>query len=507
MAKKKTDAASLLNHVMPATSIVFLTDGQASVSDIAKLNKERVPIFSVAFGRGADFDLLKGISESNNGFVKRVYEDGDASLQLEDFYSLISSPQITDLEFNYQGIEENTLSNRELATFFEGGQFVVTGKIEDGKELSLTITGNKNEGKYSKSLSSCNQNHLRPKSRTTEERCYWKTICSSYIRRACTRGRGCIRTCRKREQERVCYPSCGRRRIGPSMSCKAKHCWRHRRYYWTNQCPSPTVPATRPPSSCLTLKQIPPRSEAQEFMQRLHAFLNIKQLMKKEKLEEAKEIALRSNFVTPLTSLVVVKPCEEEGTSDLEEASARESSSRGPRGQRRRGYSSPVVKSSAKGWVKRGGRHSSRTQKRGRKRKMHKVRQRGRQSYSTKFQKRRKMSENRKATGKNRKGAKPMTKNKKNLRKNTKKVAPSRQKISARMISSKESGNGPKEGSSGGEDLSTLTCSLSLYERNYHRGTKLTTTESKRELGKFSVASAELVGGCCWVLYKDRNWR
>ena len=160
MAKKKTDAASLLNHVMPATSIVFLTDGQASVSDIAKLNKERVPIFSVAFGRGADFDLLKRISESNNGFVKRVYEDGDASLQLEDFYSLISSPQITDLEFNYQGIEENTLSNRELATFFEGGQFVVTGKIEDGKELSLTITGNKNEGKYSKRLSSCNQIHL-----------------------------------------------------------------------------------------------------------------------------------------------------------------------------------------------------------------------------------------------------------------------------------------------------------------------------------------------------------
>ena len=258
----------------------------------------------------------------------------------------------------------------------------------------------------------------------------------------------------------------------------------------------------------MTLKQIPPRSEAQEFMQRLHAFLNIKQLMKKEKLEEAKEIALRSNFVTPLTSLVVVKPCEEEGTSDLEEASARESSSRGPRGQRRRGYSSPVVKSSAKGWVKRGRvGFSSRTQKRDRKRKKHKVRQRGRQSYSTKFQKRRKMSENRKATGKNRKGAKPMTKNKKNLRKNSKKVPPSRQKIKARIISSKESGNGPKEGSSGGEDLSTLTCSLSLYERNYHRGTKLTTTESKRELGKFSVASAELVGGCCWVLYKDRNWR
>ena len=151
-------------------------------------------------------------------------------------------------------------------------------------------------------------------------------------------------------------------------------------------------------------------------------------------------------------------------------------------------------------------RSPSRMQKRDRKRKMHKVGQRGRQSYST-FQKRRKKGKNKKALGKKGKGAKPGIKSKWNLRKNSKKVAPSRQKIRARIISSKESGNGPKEGSADGEDLSTLTCSLSLYERNYHRGTKLTTTESKRDLGKFSVASAELVGGCCWVLYKDRSWR
>ena len=158
MAKKKSDAVALLNHVMPATSIVFLSDGEASsgVTDsdaikanVVELNKKvKVPIFSVAFGRGADFDLLKGISESNNGFVKRVYEDGDAALQLEDFYSLISSPQITDLKFNYKGIKEDSISDTDLATFFEGGQFVVIGKVETGKELSLTVTGNKNEGKY-----------------------------------------------------------------------------------------------------------------------------------------------------------------------------------------------------------------------------------------------------------------------------------------------------------------------------------------------------------------------
>jgi hypothetical protein len=62
------------------------------------------------------------------------------------------------------------------------------------------------------------------------------------------------------------------------------------------------------------------RSEAQDFMKHLHAFLNIKQLIKEgDKVlvggETAKEKALRlsleNNFVTELTSLVVVEDQEE----------------------------------------------------------------------------------------------------------------------------------------------------------------------------------------------------
>merc|ERR1719495_141280 len=54
------------------------------------------------------------------------------------------------------------------------------------------------------------------------------------------------------------------------------------------------------------------KSKAQEFLQSLHAFLNIQQLLKKDKKSEALKLALQNHFVTPVTSLVVVQPDEED---------------------------------------------------------------------------------------------------------------------------------------------------------------------------------------------------
>merc|ERR1711892_828403 len=67
---------------------------------------------------------------------------------------------------------------------------------------------------------------------------------------------------------------------------------------------------------------------AQDFMQKLHAFINIKQLIRKADLEDGEEasklkekaldLALDNNFVTDLTSLVVVRPDEKPTISSLE---------------------------------------------------------------------------------------------------------------------------------------------------------------------------------------------
>jgi len=73
-------------------------------------------------------------------------------------------------------------------------------------------------------------------------------------------------------------------------------------------------------SICHMPPTFPPRSRTQKFMKKLHAFLNIKQLIKKsgeQNKEKALKLSLENNFVTDLTSLVVVRPDDERTVASL----------------------------------------------------------------------------------------------------------------------------------------------------------------------------------------------
>merc|ERR1712038_469441 len=132
--------------------IVFLTDGLGSTpSDVIKSNiktKNRdlqIPVFTVAFGADTDISLLQSIASQNNAFSKRIYEGSDAALQPEDFYAQISSPVLSNLEFEYVGgVAEDSTSDRELNTFFRGGEFIVSGKLSTLAEqpsIGVKISG------------------------------------------------------------------------------------------------------------------------------------------------------------------------------------------------------------------------------------------------------------------------------------------------------------------------------------------------------------------------------
>ena len=81
-------------------------------------------------------------------------------------------------------------------------------------------------------------------------------------------------------------------------------------------------------SNCRTPNTQAP--QGQDFMKKLYAFINIKQLLKKDDKyigddgktakEKATELALDNNFVTDLTSLVVVQPDQKEAVNSGEES-------------------------------------------------------------------------------------------------------------------------------------------------------------------------------------------
>merc|ERR1719327_1198673 len=252
LAKEVLRSESLPQGV--ASMLVFLSDGEATEGEtsskaikanVATANSDtELPIFSVAFGSGADFDLLKEISLAADSFAKRVYEGSDAALQLENFYAEISSPVVTNLKFDYVGglVDNSTLSNGEVKTLFKGDQYVVVGKLlsEASGPFTVQVTGDKTGTKYFDDIG------IEP----------------------------CLREPKVVEDATI-LP------IIDDINCFQP------------------IPGEK-------------KSKAQEFLQSLHAFLNIQQLLKKDKKSEALKLALENHFVTPVTSLVVVQPDEED---------------------------------------------------------------------------------------------------------------------------------------------------------------------------------------------------
>jgi len=252
--------------------VVFLTDGLPSsgVTDdeeikanIKKSNGDlQIPVFTIAFGEDTDISLLQGISSENDAISKRIYEGSDAALQLEDFYAQISSPLLSKLQFEYVGglVNDSTVTDSTVNTLFKGGEFVVTGKLKNAESgiLGLNVTGYGKDGLYRDAFNICLRN---PEVAGADNN-------SSFS-----------------------FPST------------------------LLLCDTPVVY---------------PKSDAQSFLQKLFAFKHIKQIFKKRDLtqseekkqkltENATQLALENNFVTDLTSLIVIKPDEEPKVTEFVE--------------------------------------------------------------------------------------------------------------------------------------------------------------------------------------------
>merc|ERR1711962_39517 len=130
--------------------IIFLTDGEptfgvTSSTSIKKNVREananvQIPIYGLALGDGADFDLVKGLSDENNGFAERIYESGNSFEQLEDFYNKISDPKLKDVTFEYlvngERIEPEFLTSTSIDKVFGSAEYSITGTLPNYEKIN-----------------------------------------------------------------------------------------------------------------------------------------------------------------------------------------------------------------------------------------------------------------------------------------------------------------------------------------------------------------------------------
>ncbi|EHB12995.1 Inter-alpha-trypsin inhibitor heavy chain H4 [Heterocephalus glaber] len=120
--------------------IILLTDGDPTVGEtsptqIQKNVQEAIAsqysLFCLGFGFDVSYAFLEKLALDNGGLARRIYEDSDSALQLQDFYQEVANPLLTEVAFEYpsNSVEEVTQNNFQL--FFRGSEMVVAGKLRD----------------------------------------------------------------------------------------------------------------------------------------------------------------------------------------------------------------------------------------------------------------------------------------------------------------------------------------------------------------------------------------
>lgn len=146
--------------------VFFLTDGEATsgitdnsriLENVRNSNSKAFPVYSLAFGKGADYEFVKKVAVQNNGLSRRIYEDSDATLQIKGFYDEVSSAILKNVTFRYlnNASSVQNLTTVNFPSYFTGSEIVVAGKIENNavRLFDLSVQGLGSTGSVELALS------------------------------------------------------------------------------------------------------------------------------------------------------------------------------------------------------------------------------------------------------------------------------------------------------------------------------------------------------------------
>lgn len=296
---------TLPKAIVPA--VVFLTDGQPtsgeSRSDVIRQNLKdknsdtRAPVYGLAFGEGADYGLLKQISSDNRAFARKIFAESDSAIQMEDFYAEISSPLLNNVTFEYVGPVEEPAENIIPTTCFHSGSEIVSVVKLLPTEQAYDDNESDND---SDNESSTSQKPPSPASRVSKAN---NGSVELIVRGKSSDG----------EYEHG-FIACGHGSNLPTEEVEGSDETPRRLPFF------PCFPT--PPHLPSPLPSPRRRRRSVNFIERMWAFLSLEKLLddkadngnmtREQREEKATDLALKYNFVSDVTSLVVVKPNDDD---------------------------------------------------------------------------------------------------------------------------------------------------------------------------------------------------
>ena len=130
--------------------MIFLTDGLPTEgeteSDVILANiREAAPdnVRLFAFGVGYDVDtvLLDTLVQDHHGSSAYVVPGERIDETVSAFYARVSTPLLTDVELEIDGVATEEIYPRPLPDIFAGSQLIVTGRYDAGGPATVRLTG------------------------------------------------------------------------------------------------------------------------------------------------------------------------------------------------------------------------------------------------------------------------------------------------------------------------------------------------------------------------------
>ncbi|XP_020827211.1 inter-alpha-trypsin inhibitor heavy chain H4-like [Phascolarctos cinereus] len=119
--------------------VILLTDGdptegeknpQKIQENVKAAVGGRYYLYCLGFGFDVSYAFLEKLALENGGVARRIYEDSDADLQLQDFYQEVANPLLTMVKFQYRENSVEMLTQDSFNVFFKGSELVVAGKLQ-----------------------------------------------------------------------------------------------------------------------------------------------------------------------------------------------------------------------------------------------------------------------------------------------------------------------------------------------------------------------------------------
>ncbi|XP_012627021.2 inter-alpha-trypsin inhibitor heavy chain H4 isoform X1 [Microcebus murinus] len=132
--------------------VILLTDGDPTQGEInpTKIQENvreavggRYTVFCLGFGFHVSYAFLEKLALDNGGLARRIYEDSDSALQLQDFYQEVANPLLTAVAFEYPSSAVEEVTRESFPLFFKGSEMVVAGKLraQSPDVLSAKVSG------------------------------------------------------------------------------------------------------------------------------------------------------------------------------------------------------------------------------------------------------------------------------------------------------------------------------------------------------------------------------